>query len=251
MAQDPIVTFDSVSFRYDGPLVLEDVNLAIPDKGFVCVIGPNGGGKTTFVKLIVGLIEPHVGRISVLGQPPKRVCRRVGYMPQRAELDPEFPVSVVDVVLMGRLGLVSKVGPYRRSDKVLAVEVLEEVGLADLARRPFSSLSGGQRQRTLIARALACEPDMLVFDEPTASLDPAVQDDLYRLLRVLNERLTVIIVSHDVGFVSAYFTTVVCVNRSVHVHPASELTEQRVADMYGREVRYVHHGCATCDGDRL
>jgi zinc transport system ATP-binding protein len=132
-------------------------------------------------------------------------------------------------------------GPYRRSDRAVAARVLEEVGLVDLRNRPLSALSGGERQRVLIARALACEPELLLFDEPTANLDPAIQDNLYALLSDLNERLTVVTVSHDVGFVSVFFKTAVCVDRHVHVHQTSELTSRQVADMYGREVRLVHH----------
>jgi zinc transport system ATP-binding protein len=241
MIEEPVISFRNVSFSYDGPPVLQDVNISVSRRDFVCVIGPNGGGKTTFIKLAIGLIEPHRGTVEVLGTTPGHARRRIGYMPQHARLDPQFPVNVLDVVLMGRLGNGHVVGPYSRSDRATALQALEDVDSADLRGRPFSSLSGGQRQRVLIARALACEPELLLLDEPTASLDPAIQEDLYALLRGLNERLTVVIVSHDVGFVSAYFRSVLCVNRTVHMHPTSELDGHRVADMYGREVRLVHH----------
>ena len=176
----------------------------------------------------------------MLGSRPEAVRRRIGYMPQHAQLDPQFPVTAMDVVLMGRLGHGAAVGPYRPADREVAHTALDEVGVFGLRNRPLSALSGGQRQRVLIARALACEPELLLLDEPTASLDPAVQENLYELLRKLNERLTVVIVSHDVGFVSVFFKTVVCVNNTVHTHATSELTGQRVADMYGRTVRLVH-----------
>jgi zinc transport system ATP-binding protein len=242
MASDAVISLSDVSFSYDGPPVLEHVDLSVPERDFVCVIGPNGGGKTTMLKLMLGLIQPQQGRVRLLGQPPQKTRRRVGYMPQRAQLDPQFPVNVTDVVLMGRLGKGRVLGPYSRSDKAVALQALVEVGLADLRSRRFSALSGGQRQRVLIARALACEPELLLLDEPTASLDPAVQDDLYALLRDLNRRLTILIVSHDLGFVSVFFKTVVCVNRTAHMHPTGELTSGRVAEMYGREVRLVHPG---------
>lgn len=240
MSLKPAILLKDVSFAYDGPLVLERVSLTIPQRDFVCVIGPNGGGKTTLLKVILGLIEPDTGQVTVLGDEPQEARRRIGYMPQRAQLDPKFPVSAMDVVLMGRLGDRSGLGPFRRADKAIAMEVLSEVGLSDMAYRPFSTLSGGQRQRVLIARALACEPELLLLDEPTANLDPAVQDDLYKLLHELNQRLTVVLVSHDIGFVSLFFKTVVCVNRTVHTHPTNELTSKSVADMYGREVRLLH-----------
>ena len=241
----PAIRFRGVSFTYGGAPVLEEVNVTIPERDFVCIIGPNGGGKTTLVKLALGLIEPQRGSVEVLGTTPYHARRRVGYMPQHAHLDPQFPVSVMDVVLMGRLGGETSVGPYRRRDRAVAEQALEEVGLVDLRGRRFSRLSGGQRQRVLIARALACEPELVLLDEPTASLDPVVQESLYALMRGLNERLTVVMVSHDVGFVSVYFKTAVCVNHRVHMHASSELTHQRVAEMYGREVRLIHYADGT------
>lgn len=240
MTAKSAIVLKEVSFAYDGPPVLEGVDLTIPERDFVCVIGPNGGGKTTLLKLMLGLIEPQRGEVQILGMTPEEARRRIGYMPQYAQLDPKFPVSVMDVVLMGRLGGGSGLGLYRRADKAVAMHALGEVGIADVCGQPFASLSGGQRQRVLIARALACEPELLLLDEPTANLDPAVQDDLYSLLQDLNQRLTVVLVSHDIGFVSLFFKTVVCVHHSVHTHPTSELTSKSVADMYGREVRLLH-----------
>jgi len=238
---DPVIELRDVTFSYDGPPVVSSVTLAIPPRDFVCAIGPNGGGKTTLLRLMLGLIRPQRGTVSILGESPERARCRIGYMPQHAQLDPRFPVSVMDVVLMGRLGQAPLLGAYRRADRTVAGRALAEVGLGHLASRAFSELSGGQRQRVLIARALACEPEILLLDEPTANLDPAVQDDLYALLRRLNERLTIMIVSHDIGFVSVHFKTVVCVNRTVHMHATRELTQRAVADMYGREVRLLHH----------
>ncbi|MBU0719372.1 MAG: ABC transporter ATP-binding protein [Planctomycetes bacterium] len=250
MGQSPAIKFHDVSFSYDGPPVLEGVNITIPQRDFVCVIGPNGGGKTTLVKLILGLIEPQAGSIEVLGRAPLQARGDVGYMPQHPNLDQLFPVSVMDVVLMGRLRSGWAIGPYRKSDKAIALRCLDEVGLAELKNRPLASLSGGQWRRVLIARALACEPKLLLLDEPTAHLDPAVQDDLHRLLQGLSESLTIMMVSHDVGFVSTLFKTAVCVNRDVHVHRTSELTSQTVADMYGRDVRLLHHSCSADAGGR-
>jgi len=240
MHGEPAISFRDVTFSYDRRPVLRDVNVAIKPRDFVCVIGPNGGGKTTLLKLALGLLEPQEGEIRVLGRDPQRARRRIGYLPQQTHLDPQFPVTVLDVVLMGRLGTRLRLGPYGRADVAVALRALDEVEMADARSRPFSSMSGGQRQRVLIARALACEPELLLLDEPTANLDPAVQDSLYETLRKVNQRLTVVIVSHDVGFVSVFFKTVVCVNRAVHVHPSSEVTAQTVAEMYGRVVRFVH-----------
>ena len=237
----PAIAIERLTFAYDNAPVLQDVNLSIQTCDFVCVVGPNGGGKTTLLRLILGLLTPASGTIRVFGQSPLAARQRIGYMPQRAQLDPQFPARVKDVTLMGRLGHGRRFGPFSRADKEIAAAAIQEVGLTDLASRPFAALSGGQRQRVLIARALACQPDILLLDEPTANLDPLMQDDLYELLRRLNERLTVILVSHDVGFVSRYVKTVVCVNRNVAVHCASDITGQNVREIYGHAVHMVHH----------
>ena len=179
MESQPVIRIRNASFAYDGPPVLEKVDLSITGRDFVGIVGPNGGGKTTLVKLVLGLITPQEGEVEVLGQPPARVRKRIGYMPQYVNLDAKFPVSVFDVVLMGRLGRGMGIGPYSRLDKKAVSRVLEEVGLSELGNRPFSDISGGQRQRVLIARALACDPELLLLDEPTANLDRVIQDELY------------------------------------------------------------------------
>lgn len=237
----PVIDIQGLTFRYDESPVLEGVNVSIADRDFVSIVGPNGGGKTTLLKLMLGLISPEAGRIRIFDRPPDKARGFVGYMPQHAQLDPKFPVSVLDVVLMGRLGIARTIGPYSHDDKEQARARLKDVDLEAVAFRPFSSLSGGQRQRVLIARALACDPKLLLLDEPTANLDLRVQDDLYALLRRLSERFTVVLVSHDVGFVSRFVKTVVCVNRSVHVHSSGELSNEAIIQLYGRDVRLIHH----------
>lgn len=238
---EPVIRMDGVDFGYDESLVLENVNFTIGERDFASIVGPNGGGKTTLLKLMLGLIEPRRGHVRIFQTSPHRVRTRIGYMPQHSQLDPKFPVCVLDVVLTGRLGITRTIGPYRASDKAAARQALHEVGLAELESRPFSALSGGQRQRVLIARALASQPDLLLLDEPTANLDLRVQDDLYELLRQLSTRVTVVLVSHDVGFVSKFVKTVVCVNRSVHVHSSGDLDSEAIIRLYGRDVRLLHH----------
>jgi len=241
--KSPIVNARNLSFSYDGKnLALENADFEILDGEFAAIIGPNGGGKTTLLKLILGLIEPQRGEIRVFGAAPRLARRRIGYMPQYPRFDPDFPVTVMDVVLMGRLGHAPVVGPFRRSDKEVARSSLGEVSCADLADRPFSELSSGQRQRVLIARALACKPDLLLLDEPTSNLDPSVQDDVQGLLHTLNQRMTMIVVSHDVAFVSKYVSKVVCVNRTVALHPTAEIKGDLFAVLYGQSgVRLVDH----------
>ena len=235
-----VIEIEHLSFAYPLTPVLEDVTFSIQRGDFVCIVGPNGGGKTTLLRLILGLLTPSRGSVRVFGRSPIEARRRIGYMPQHAQLDPQFPVRVSDVILMGRLGS-GQLGRFSRADKDVAAAALGEVGLADYAWRSFAALSGGQRQRVLIARALACEPELLLLDEPTANLDPLVQDEMNELLHKLNERLTVVLVSHDVGFVMRYVKTVVCVNREVMVHSADDITGDSIRALYGHDVRMVHH----------
>ncbi len=239
---DRVVEIEKVSFAYtaDSP-VLRDATVRIRRGDFACLVGPNGGGKTTLLRLMIGLLQPQSGAIRLLGGDPCDTRRRVGYMPQHARLDLQFPITVLEVVLMGRIGHTLGVGPYGKSEKERAVEALARVGLAELKRRPFSALSGGQRQRVLIARALACDPEILVLDEPTSNLDIASQNDLFDLLHVLNETMTLVMVSHDVGYVSNFVKTIVCVNRKVDVHPAGEIAGDFISDMYGRDMRIIMH----------
>lgn len=241
----PAIAIEGLCFAYDGPPVLRDVSFTIARRDFVSIVGPNGGGKTTLLKLMLGLLEPQHGTVRVFGRPPREVRRRIGYMPQHVQFDPQFPVTALDVVLMGRLGIGPAIGPSRRADREAALAALREVGLADAAGKPLGVLSGGQRQRVLIARALAAAPELLLLDEPTASLDVAVQGDFFDLLHRLNEHLTIVLVSHDVGFVSQHVQTVVCVARTVEVHTTSELDGHAISELYGSAVRFVHHAHGT------
>jgi zinc transport system ATP-binding protein len=230
-----------VTFSYDGHPVLEDVNLSVAERDLACVVGPNGGGKTTLLKLLLGLYQPSKGTVSVLGVSPERARPLVGYVPQSYGYDAQFPVRVIDVVLMGRIHKSRWLGPYGRADKEAALHALEQVGMADLRHRSLSALSGGQRQRAVIARALVAEPELLLLDEPTASLDLAAETELYDLLKKLNERITMVMVSHDLGFVSGFITKVICVKRRVVVHPTGRITGEIINELYGGEMRMVQH----------
>jgi len=239
---ETIVQFENVSFSYDGRhRVLDHVDLTIERLDFASVIGPNGGGKTTLLRLVLGLLEPQSGSIRVFGASPIRARPRIGYMPQFATTDPKFPVRVLDVVLMGRLGPGRRIGPFSRQDRAAAGDALSRVGVAELARESFSALSGGQRQRVLLARALVSDPELLLLDEPAAGLDQKVEQDFFELLGELNREKTLVLVSHDLGFVQAFVKTVICVHRVVDVHPTSELDGTAIRDLYGGEVRLVHH----------
>jgi zinc transport system ATP-binding protein len=246
---EPVINIEDLTFSYDGTAVLENVKLQIEPRDFACLVGPNGGGKTTLLKLILGLLAPTRGQVTVFGGRPELARHRIGYMPQHVQVDPRFPVTVSDVVLMGRLGAAETFGPYRRAQRQAAGRAIDEVGLTDLRHRPFGALSGGQRQRALIARALATQPDLLLLDEPTANLDVAAEHGLYELLSRLNQRLTIVMVSHDLGFVSEFVKNVVCVKRRVVVHPTSKVTGEVIQELYGIGVRMVRHdkGCEPGD----
>lgn len=248
MKDEAVIAIEGLTFRYNSVPVLEDVNLKIGEKEFVWVVGPNGGGKTTLLKLMLGLLKPGRGMIRVFGQSPGKARPRVGYMPQYVRLDPQFPVDVMSIVLMGRLGNGVRWGPHRSQDKEAVAQALREVGLWEKRGHSFSTLSGGQQRRLLIARALACEPDLLLLDEPTANLDIAVEQELFELLRKLNQRLTIVMVSHDPAFVSQFVERVVCVNRKVAVHPTSEMEEEIMNELYGRQVRMVRHDQYNANG---
>lgn len=242
MNPNEAIRFDKVDFYYGNVSVLEDVSFVIEKKEFAAIIGPNGGGKTTMLRLMLGLLLPRNGSVRVFGLKPEAARKKIGYMPQHPRLDYEFPVTVKDVVLLARLGNGFRLGAFGKQDRRAAGRALDLVGLSGLDNRSFADLSSGQRQRVLIARALASEPELLLLDEPTANLDPSVQDELYELLHVLNERLTVVIVSHDVTFVSKYVQKAVCVNRRAVLHPVSAVEKGLVSMLYGgAEMRIVDH----------
>lgn len=241
MEPKSVVKIENVSFAYNGYRVLDNVNLTVNDGDFLCIVGPNAGGKTTLLKLILGLLKPTLGSIRVFGLTPVKVRHRIGYMPQHITLDPLFPVNALDVVLMGRLRNSNRFGFFRKADRQAAVEALRKVELQDERHRSFSDLSGGQRQRVLIARALVTDPNLLILDEPTSNVDAVVETELYELLSRLNIRMTVVVVTHDLGFVSSYVKQVACVNRKVVVHETSDISGEMINALYGRDVQMVRH----------
>ena len=219
----PIICIHDLRFSYGQRVILENVNLDIQKGEFACMVGPNGGGKTTLLKVMLGLLKPDQGSVRILGKPPQESYAGIGYVPQYANFDPLFPVDVLDVVLMGRAER-HFFGWYSHTDRAAAMDALHEVGMSDLAKRPFSALSGGQRQRILIARALVSEPGILLLDEPTSNIDSVAEELLFQLLVELNKKLTIVLVSHDLAVVSELVSSVICVSKTVDVHPTSKLT---------------------------
>lgn len=241
MKNNNIITIKDLDFSYETDMpVLENVNLTFRELESACIVGPNGGGKSTLLYLLLGLLKPTRGEIKVFGKSPVEARSEIGYMPQYIQLDHEFPISVFEVVLMGRLHE-GFWGRYSKKDRELAMDSMRELSVDHLAKRLFSDLSGGQRQRVLIARALTCNPKLLLLDEPTANIDPGMQEQFYETLYELNKRMSIMTVSHDLGFVSNKVDSVICVNRNVHVHPTNELDGNIITDMYGYDVSLIRH----------
>jgi zinc transport system ATP-binding protein len=227
-----VIDIRKLCFRFNGVPVLHDVDLAVHEGDFLAVIGPNGGGKTTLLKLMLGLLTPASGSIRVFDRPPRAVSHRVGYVPQDVHVNARFPVSVLDVVLMGRLRPGCGLLRHTAADRERAVEMLARVEMDGLRGRRIGELSGGQKQRVMVARALAGDPDLLFLDEPTASIDTRGQDELYHLLKELNRTLTVVVVSHDLMVVSGFANSVACVNQGLHYHGKAEVTAEMIDMMY-------------------
>jgi len=233
--------------RYNHVPVLEDINLDIRAGNYVGILGPNGAGKSTLLKVILGLVKPSQGEVLVFGEDPVKLRRQgilLGYLPQKPLGNPRFPVSVLDVVLMGRYGHIGLLKRPGREDREIALKNLARVGIPHLADRPIGELSGGEQQRVFIARALSVEPRLLVLDEPTISLDACAQDDLYEMVHGLREELhlTVLMVSHDIGAVARHVDDIICLNRRIHVHQPPPIGRLALESTFGCSVEYLFHG---------
>jgi len=244
-AAQPVVEFENVTFRYEADTesspVVDDVTFTVDKQDFLGLIGPNGGGKSTLLKLMLGLLVPQEGTVRVMGRQPYQVRRKIGYVPQYSRVDATVPATVLDVVLMGRLCHSSWGAWFGTSHKKAAQDALEQTNTLELADRPIGTLSGGQRQRVLIARALASDAQLLLLDEPTAGVDAHIEQGLTDLLHELNEQLPIVMVSHDISFVCAHLNRVACMNRKLSCHAAAEITDDVIAEMYEGQMRLVHH----------
>ncbi|NLN75340.1 MAG: metal ABC transporter ATP-binding protein [Armatimonadetes bacterium] len=244
---DPLIEIENVTILHNGLKVLDSVSLTVSRGEFTAIVGPNGSGKSTLVKAVLGLIKPDCGKIRVFGVPVDQLHgqrSRIGYVPQIFNIDLNFPISVLETVLMGTYGRIGVGKRPKTEDKAAAMAALEKVGIADLKDRPLARLSGGQRQRVFIARALADQPELLVLDEPTTGVDMTTTGNLYSLLRELkNDGVTIVLVSHDVGVVASYIDTIACLNVSLvaHCRPDEEVCSRALTDMYGSHAAYFHH----------
>lgn len=236
----PIVSLRSIGVRYDGAEALRDADLDIYADDFLGVIGPNGGGKTTLMKVILGTV-PHTGTVTLSPELFRNRERLIGYMPQLSEFDRAFPISLREVVLSGLQGKKGFWGGYTKQDRRKAEELLDASGLGAIASQPIGAVSGGQMQRALLCRAVISEPRLLILDEPANFVDNKFENELYRMLRELNGRMAIMMVSHDIGTISSVVKEIVCVNRQVHRHRSNLLTEEQLRN-YDCPIRILSHG---------
>ncbi len=243
----PLISIRNVSFAYDGELVLEDVSLDINQGDFLAILGPNGSGKSTLLRLILGLLKPQKGHIYLFGQDQRRFKEwwRLGYVPQRAtyHVDPVFPISVKEVVQMGRLARKRFPRFFNKQDEEAVIFALKKVDMLGYLHRKISQLSGGQQQRVFIARAIVCEPQVLLLDEPTTGIDAASQERFYDMLSEFNKTgLTIVIVTHDIGIVNKHVRQVACLNRKLVYHGTHEefCSSPKLAEYIGDHHLVIH-----------
>jgi zinc transport system ATP-binding protein len=244
-----IIELQDVTFSYGAAPVLKRVNLQVKEGEFLGIVGPNAGGKSTLLKLILGLLKPQSGRIRVVGKRPMDASRMLGYVPQYPSFPRDFPITVEQAVLLGRIGAYKKrswlstllPGRYTQADRLAACKALAEVEAEGIRNRQIGSLSGGQLQRVLMARALVAEPRVLILDEPTANIDQRLESDIFDLLQQFNSRMTILVVSHDVAFISSYVKRVACVNGTLVSHHTDAIDGQVIQNLYGEKVRMVAH----------
>lgn len=243
MKEKIAIELTNVSAGYDKDVVIENINCNIYDGDFFGIIGPNGGGKSTLLKIILGLLNPFKGSVKIYGTPPNIARKNIGYVPQYSEYDKQYPISVWDVVLMGRRSIRGIHPLYSSDDKKATIDVLKKVNMLEFKKRHISELSGGQKQRIFIARALVSNPRILLLDEPTASIDKDLQINFYSLLKELNKNITILLVTHDIGVISSYVNRVACLNYFMFTHDDEKMISKEMLEKtYSCPVDLIAHG---------
>jgi len=235
----PLIDIQNLTVGYDKIPVLSDVNLKIFDNDFLGVIGPNGGGKTSLLKAILGLLKPFAGKI-VFRDDLSMSRKPVGYLPQVKHIDRKFPITVFDVVRSGAIMEPVK-QQYSQELKQRVNHLLEEMGISGISKKAIGELSGGQMQRVFLCRALLGNPKILILDEPDTFVDNRFEGELYEKLRVLNQEIAIILVSHDVGTISSYVKTIACVNGNLHYHQSNRISQEQL-DNYNCPIQVISHG---------
>lgn len=223
---------DQVSFAYEDTPILENVSFSIKPLEYVAIVGPNGGGKTTLLRLLLGFLAPLEGTLKLFGKSPQEQEQLMAYVPQTLRFDRQFPISVMELVLSGRLAHLPWYGRFRKRDREMALDALAQVGMLDFKEAPFGSLSGGQTQRVLIARALASQPKLLLLDEPTAHVDSQAEQEIYHLLHSLQHKMTILMVTHDLAAATEGIDRVLYVNRKAVLLQPEEVCEHFALGLY-------------------
>ena len=237
---DILLSIVNASVSLGGVTVLEDVSIDVRKNDFMGIIGPNGGGKTTLIKLMLGLIKPYKGEV-IYHIPHSLGKSKVGYLPQVHGFDNKFPISVQDVVLSGISGKRKLISRHTAEDKEKAAYWMNKLGIIKLQKKPVGNLSGGEMQRVFLCRSLISEPELIILDEPDTYVDNLFERELYEELRELNDRMAIVLVSHDVGTITYYIKSIACVNKHIHYHPSNIITEKQLAS-YNCPVQIITHG---------
>ena len=242
---NPIIDIQNVDFSYSHVQVLQDITLQVEEEEFFGIIGPNAGGKSTLLRLLLGLMKPDQGSVRVFGDNPEKGRGKIGYVPQHPTFRRDFPITVTEVVMLGQLGSHLTL----QQSRLCLDAAINAVELIDIADRQIATLSGGQLQRVLIARALACNPEILILDEPTANIDLPTEENIFGLLKQYNEHMTIVVVSHDIAFISGYVDRVACLNRTLVCHRTENISGKTIEDLYGTPIKMIahHHNLATSD----
>ncbi|UUX93396.1 metal ABC transporter ATP-binding protein [Methanoplanus endosymbiosus] len=241
--KEPAIEINNLTVMGGGHPLLDSINLTINRGEFHAVIGPNGGGKTTLLKVILGLIKPDSGSVKVFGKTPEENRSLIGYVPQFRTFEFGYPISVMEMVLSGRMGHIKGIRKtYREEDIKIARESIEILGIEDLAERNLSELSGGEQQRTIIARALAGKPEMLLLDEPTVYVDTPTNRMFFKMLEELHDMMTILLVTHDIGVISSNIDYVGCLNRKLYTHHTNQISQDMLDSAYKCPVELIAHG---------
>jgi len=237
----PLIDIRNITVGYDENIILSNVSLTIHDSDFIGVIGPNGGGKTTLLKAILGLLTPVRGEVVFHDCMTQGNQHRIGYLPQINNIDRKFPISVSEVVKSGLMSKKRIIKAYAKKDLEFAVQLMDQMGIYEIRNKAIGELSGGQIQRALLCRALVNQPKLLVLDEPNTYVDNRFEKELYEKLRKLNENIAILLVSHDLGTISTYVKSIACVNHSLHYHPGNKITPE-LMEAYECPIQIITHG---------
>jgi zinc transport system ATP-binding protein len=240
MKNNKIIELKNVSAGYNGETIIEDVSLEIFGNDFIGVIGPNGAGKTTLIKTILRLITPYKGEINYFFKARKSEAP-IGYLPQVNTIDNRFPITVKDVIMSGLLSRKKLIKRFTKEEKQKADILIKQMKIEKIASKPIGELSGGQMQRVFLCRAIISDPELLILDEPNTFVDNKFESELYEILKKLNEKMAIVVVSHDIGTISTYVKTIACVNRKVHYHKSNIISQEQL-DSYNCPIQLITHG---------